>query len=1080
VATASGGVATAAGLRFQYLAALDALLDALDSEREFTFDSESEADDIVDFAIRDASGDHLLVVQAKAAVDDADGVTIGATELLEIAARLVAIDAERYRLVTNRTLGPSSALLLAFFDGSGSSMDVADLVAKLPQRSAAPVARIMEGLGPDARSRMRRLEVIQHTGADGLDESAIARRVASMRRQRAASVGVQASTVLTKYLVAEMLRLSARREGRSMSRNDATRLVMLDDAVLASVLGRYERGGPIGSPPPIPTIARTELQRAVASHLTWPPHERTTRRLVITGLSGIGKSALARGYESANAGRYDVRLWIDATSPATIEADVRGFLGETLGDRDPAPAFRSIVEQSTASWLVVFDGANGGKTLAPWIPDSALMDAVATSVDSTRWSRWQPIGATEMSDDEATALLLARLAVQDADQASKECAERLVRHLGRWPLAIELAAAHLTRSGHGLDDSDGYLDRLRVRVLGDSALIPPDYASHPSLLAAVDVALEELDRYEDAHLSVTGRALLEAATFFPESVSMHLVATTAATARAELTAPELPDPIEVDDACTPLHATALARRSTATGELADRLHTNEVVLHLMRTRLDQDHRHRLAVATQVVLDDFVRSNSEREAYAAVRAAMPAVMVAIDRCSEYGMLIDRGLLTIGNLAEFFSVAGEFRAAGAYFTTELAMLDRNALDAPLLRAKIQVKRSVLLLHLGADVADQVAVVDDALEQIGRAHALIAEAELQQLTSQLRQVVDALRTSGSPPSGATEERWLATLARWSGTSAPDLHGHAEIEGHLRSGDGAAALSAIDEQLRSGPPEYVAVQLRAGRGEALALLGRWDEARDVLVGAMRSAVASGLGAGTLVTTGITILQLATAAVLTGGSPRIGTAAQSMARELDEVGSDLPLDAARIVLYRTALAAERGAVDALSADVDSIDRSALVTTGLVHDVRFDYLTLVAVDRLIEARASCGGAPAFLVDAVRGVHGHELWIGVRGTTADEVGRAVDLPKASASWRVAADGVDVVLHDGLRRALLRIPLASAGWFSGPDLQVNPTAAQLASFLTDRPRACSILVFAGLDRDATDRMTLAPLDGVGRPV
>ncbi|OIH93532.1 hypothetical protein [Curtobacterium sp. MCBA15_001] len=1078
--TASGGVATAAGLRFQYLAALDAVLDALDTTTDFLFDSESEADDVVDFAIRDPDGNHLLVVQAKAAVDGADGATVGVAELLEIAARLVAIDSERYRVVTNRRLGPSCGPLVALFDGSREPMSAVDLVGKLPHGSAASVVRILRGLGPDARARLRRVEVVEHIGPDALGEPVIARRVAAMRRNNASAVGVQASTVLTKYLVTEMLRLSARREDRSMSRDQVTRLVMLEDTVLASVLGRHERGKPIGSPPPVPTITRTALQQAVEAHLTWPPVERATRRLVITGLSGIGKSALARAYEAANAGRYDVRLWIDATSPATIEADVRGFLGDALGDRDPAAAFRSVVEQSTASWLVVFDGATGREALAQWVPDSALMDAIATSVDSTRWSRWHPVGATEMDDDEATDLLLDRLAMRDLDERSKESAERLVRHLGRWPLAIELGAAHLARSGHGLDGSVGYLDRLRERIIDDRALVPPDYASHPSLLAAVRIALEELERSQDANLPLTGRALLEAATFFPESVSMRLVATTAATSRASLTVPETPDPIDVDDACVPLHATALARRSTSSGALADRLHTNEVVLYLVRMQLDQRSFERLAVAAQIVVDDFVRSHSEREQYAAVRAALPAVMVAIDRCSEAALLIDRGLLTIGNIAEFFSVAGEFRAAGAYFAMELATLDRNAIDAPSLRAKIQVKRCVVLLHLGVDTDDQIAVVDDAVEQVERARSLLEGAELQQLTFQLRQVIDAISMSSSSPTAATVGRWRAALVRWSGTATPDHHGQAEIEGHLRRGDGSAALTIIEERLRSAPPAYIAVQLRAGRGEALALLGRWIEARDAIVGAIVSAVESGLGAGTLVSTGITILQLATTATLTGGEPEARAAAQSLAREIDGVGVELPQDAARLVLYRTALAADRGAVGRVSAALEAVDRSALVPTGLVRDVRFDHWTIATVGRLIDARSACGGAPAFLVDAVRGVHDHELWIGARGTTADEVGRATELTKASASWRVGADGVDIVLDDGLRRALLRLPLASAGWFSGPDLPVVESVAQLGSFLTERPTTCTVLVFSDLDRGTVMRMPLAAGHTAAQPL
>lgn len=71
--SAIGGTATAAGIGFQYLATIEALLDRLEeTPGDFTLTTEDPRGEILDFSI-DIEGEMFLAAQAKAAVDGPDG-----------------------------------------------------------------------------------------------------------------------------------------------------------------------------------------------------------------------------------------------------------------------------------------------------------------------------------------------------------------------------------------------------------------------------------------------------------------------------------------------------------------------------------------------------------------------------------------------------------------------------------------------------------------------------------------------------------------------------------------------------------------------------------------------------------------------------------------------------------------------------------------------------------------------------------------------------------------------------------------------------------------------------------------------
>lgn len=187
--TADGGVAAAAGLEFQYLASVEALLDRLEQDdTDFTFTTEDPDSHVVDFAI-DVAGRRALAAQAKSAVDGPDGPEMTAGELVRIAARLVVEDADRYLVRTNRSLSP------------GGTRFVQALEALAPGTAGPQVrAALSPGLRPEPRrqldavpdaglERMLRLTVVASAETAEALHARVRERIRALRRTRSQGGG---------------------------------------------------------------------------------------------------------------------------------------------------------------------------------------------------------------------------------------------------------------------------------------------------------------------------------------------------------------------------------------------------------------------------------------------------------------------------------------------------------------------------------------------------------------------------------------------------------------------------------------------------------------------------------------------------------------------------------------------------------------------------------------------------------------------------------------------------------------------------------------------------------------------------
>ncbi|MBT2467311.1 tetratricopeptide repeat protein [Streptomyces sp. ISL-66] len=275
----------------------------------------------------------------------------------------------------------------------------------------------------------------------------------------------------------------------------------------------------------VPAAARGFQHRPALDGLLGP----TVRCGVLVGTAGVGKTQQAARLARAawDEGRLDLLLWVTATDREAVvaayaqaAAEITGF--ETTAPEQGARSFLAWLTPAPADprrrWLVVLDGVADPEDVRglwpPGHPDGrTLVTTSRRDLAQPGAGRWVvPVGG--FTQTEATAHLRDALAVGGRSGRPGEL-EELARGLGRLPLALAQAAAHLV--GAGIDCAE-YARLLRPGTGGTLAELVPGPGALPDgqPLSLHEAWRESLDRAE--RTPRTGghvRPLLELASVLP-------------------------------------------------------------------------------------------------------------------------------------------------------------------------------------------------------------------------------------------------------------------------------------------------------------------------------------------------------------------------------------------------------------------------------------------------------------------------------------------------------------------------------------------------------------------------------------
>lgn len=498
-----GGRIAARGFQYQYLRTLETLLDFADNPLVRAVRVEGPTDagagaNAVDFDLITADGSSILAAQVKSKFPG------GAFDISDAVSAMIALvkghDASSYQVLTNGTPAqPVSQLSLVLSKGCTPD-SIRSLLEELLASAPARLAQV-KGLTAEQASRLSRCRLLFDDRDLREIRISLRERLREYRNHARHRLGEHSAGMLTGYLVAEILRRAADPDAAELTVQELRSLLLVDGRHFSDMTGVREWGVIIGPIPPVPDVARPAALDAITVALEEPLGRQVTH-VALVGLSGIGKSSLASAYVHDRADSYDCVFWVDAEDKESLLTSFRRivrFLSRT--DQDTAyglPADQALSAAHTelsrlpGRWAVIFDNVRNQQLIDPWIPRSGYGDVLITSIDSAaRHGSAVVLHIGPMTGPESVELLGKRLDLTDTDRTANSARlTRLAKGLSCWPLAMELAAGYIDACGISMDDTDRYLDQLKVQSLSDQNSLPPGYPR--TIAAALAMCLGQL------------------------------------------------------------------------------------------------------------------------------------------------------------------------------------------------------------------------------------------------------------------------------------------------------------------------------------------------------------------------------------------------------------------------------------------------------------------------------------------------------------------------------------------------------------------------------------------------------------
>ncbi|NNG38116.1 hypothetical protein HJ588_02365 [Flexivirga sp. ID2601S] len=1079
----TGGVATAAGLHFQYLATVDAILDWLEDTRDFIITTEDPVDDAIDFSVQ-VDDSSILLAQAKASVDSERHAPLTAGEIVDHGIRLCKSPSESYLLRTNRELSTSAESLIQVLT-AGSDVPGEELRDRLRATLTAPTYRKIAAIDEVLLQRLTRLRVT--STAQSLDDFAdkVARRILRLRRHEARGGGRASADALLHYCVAAVLRRSAQRTGRGMTRDDVHAMLGLSARTLAHAIGEYDWGVTTGAFPRIRSaVDRPSLIDQMLARLGSASETRRLRTMVLTGPSGAGKSALAAAFCDLVAQRYDSLHWIDASTDTTLRSQFNTLAAEDLSaltDAEAAAVVRASLERDPAARLIVFDNAPSQSSVMEWLPAHGHVDAVATSTNANGWSHWSSLHVGAMTELEALSLVRSRLQPDSSCTYDDARAVALVRRLDGWPLAIELACAHLGRSGRGLAFAEEYLEQLASRVIDNESLVPSDYHSHPTLLQAILVALDLLQEVDHAAHGLWGTMLLQTLSYLPpragllEVAGPVSIATQLETHPRSIPRPESPAAIAIlaDEALTRLGEASIVERYRIAGESSDRVRTNAVVLEVVR-QLDGGHPQELRISyLHVWLEREIRRAYDDEQFSRVSALEPSATTAVEHALSLGFIIPFAIPTLGNLAQFWQLRGEYAHARSMLRKELAMLDAADQYAPALRAKIYAAMAYSMLHLPVTQAE----ISDAIEgAINHAEYAVQSpqhsGDMATVGAQVLHILQVLERSTEYNDSTRLRRWRRRLEELTPVEDARARVANEINRSMTDPgtDLADVIRLVDKSLESEQSPYWKVNFLFSKAEAHAAMYDFGLASAVFSEAADQSRQISLGLSPGWTSILNAWQAAAFGLLSAFPP---DGVRHFFQELSQIVGDeaptTPEDRASLAVCRAASAAILDPVREASRLLDAVPnhRATTYTAGPV-DLTTHLVSASAI--VLRIRNQLAPQEICIAKGWRRIQvGDDISYVLRvdSTTCSYI-RAAALPPTPATparWILSEPGIGLIMN-GPVATLVWFFTRETGWVRVPGAPSIPATRELRQRLKQDqfPKARVAIHITDLDLDS----------------
>jgi tetratricopeptide (TPR) repeat protein len=379
--------------------------------------------------------------------------------------------------------------------------------------------------------------------------------------------------------------------------------------------------------------------------------DMAARRVVLTGLGGIGKTSVAVEHVYRRHADYDLVWCVNGEQPASLLADLATLAGQ-LGLAADAPQEAQVVAlrgwlERHQRWLLVLDNVDDPQAVVELLPRSPTGQVVITSRTGVGWERLASVLPVEsLAPADAAGLLLSR--AEQTGPAAEAAATTLAATLGGLPLALEQAAAYVASTG--TVTLDGYAELFGTRALELLRRGQPLGYQH-TVATTWSLALHRLRETEPAAVD-----LLTLMSFVaPDDLPLPLVAALHDQLPEPLTA-VAGDPLALADAVAALRRYSLIR------VVADGLYVHRLLQTVIRTTLDTDTECAwAATAVRLLRVGFPSETDEVVNWPECQRLLPHVLAAADHGRRLAVEPVAWLWLLHQAAIYLRRRGDYRQA-----------------------------------------------------------------------------------------------------------------------------------------------------------------------------------------------------------------------------------------------------------------------------------------------------------------------------------------------------------------------------------------------------------------------------------
>jgi tetratricopeptide (TPR) repeat protein len=233
-------------------------------------------------------------------------------------------------------------------------------------------------------------------------------------------------------------------------------------------------------------IGRSEQLQSIEAALSQGAEATVThasKRVVIEGLGGIGKTALAAEYAHRRRNSYAGICWCAAESREQLSSSLAALavaLKISAVGMDTEKAAKAALQyfaKRSDVWLLIYDNVTSPKYIADMLPKGGAHLIVTSRYPN--WTTWENVLFLDVLPQADAERLLHRRAQRHRDVG----AAALLTALGRLPLALDHAAAYCHITGMTFSDC-----AAAVKTIIDE--LPDDVPYSRSVFATFTLAIE--------------------------------------------------------------------------------------------------------------------------------------------------------------------------------------------------------------------------------------------------------------------------------------------------------------------------------------------------------------------------------------------------------------------------------------------------------------------------------------------------------------------------------------------------------------------------------------------------------------